>query len=70
MSFDMEPEDLDPHGQRRHEIRKLTEKVVRLQTLVDQVDQMLHIPAAEYVPAIVDVFELIDQFRGWSRENP
>lgn len=31
--------------------------------LIEQIDKTLRVPAAEYVPAIVDVFTLIDAFR-------
>lgn len=31
--------------------------------LIDRIDQALRVPAVEYVPAIGDVFTLIDEFR-------
>ena len=31
--------------------------------LIERIDQTLRVPAAEYVPAIGDVFTLIDNFR-------
>lgn len=31
--------------------------------LIERIDQTLRVPAAEYVPAIGDVFTLIDQFK-------
>lgn len=39
---------------------KLLQRIVTLETLIAKIDQTLRVPAAEYVPAIGDVFQLID----------
>ena len=53
MGFD-HPEDGDPHDECRHRIHEL-EQAIR------KIDVTLRVPAAEYVPAIGDVFEIIDK---------
>ena len=42
------------------EIRELREKLVKAYGLISDIETTLCVPAAEYVPAIGDVFKLID----------
>ena len=44
----------------RTDVPSLVAEVERLQELLERIDRTLRIPAAEYVPAIGDVFTLID----------
>lgn len=46
------------------EIAKLTAERDALRELVEAIDLTLRVPAAEYVPAIGDVFTLIDKAKG------
>lgn len=39
----------------------MQERINALEDLIRTIDSTLRVPAAEYVPAIQDVFELIDQ---------
>lgn len=41
-------------------VRDLLDKHDRLESTIKVIDKTLRVPAAEYVPAIQDVFKLID----------
>lgn len=62
MSFD-EPYSIGcPHCQEYERERlQLEARVKELEKLAYEIDMTLRVPAAEYVPAIQDVFTLLDQ---------
>jgi hypothetical protein len=50
-------DERDSYQDRVHELER---EVTGLRQLIEQIDKTLRVPAAEYVPAIGDVFMLID----------
>lgn len=60
--FDWENEDhlCEPLVEMLNATRPLLDEIERLRALIVRIDETLRVPAAEYVPAISDVFALID----------
>ena len=58
------------HERLRAELSGATILLDELTAAIRQIDQMLRVPAAEYVPAIGDVFALIDKLKLPPTPNP
>lgn len=46
----------------RESVKPLLDKLEEAVKVIDRIDKTLRVPAAEYVPAISDVFTIIDEF--------
>ena len=52
----------EDNGALLSEIKDLERRLDKADSMIIQIDQMLRVPAAEYIPAVRDVFNLVDRY--------